>query len=154
MDYSPRLLRHSHLTDHTRYPEGIHVNHPSSTHLVLRLRRVQGTRSRPADFHSPPEFSSPSTPPRLQASTTTQPTLATKSSAPTHSYADTPSSPHQALKEFWAALDGASPVPAAADRVRSALASFKENPARRTATPPGARCVQLRTSWTTPSRRS
>lgn len=34
--------------------------------------------------------------------------------------------PHQALKEFWAALDGASPVPAAADRVRSALASFKE----------------------------
>lgn len=34
--------------------------------------------------------------------------------------------PHQALKEFWAALDGASPVPAAAERVRSALASFKE----------------------------
>ena len=53
MDYSPRLLRHSHLTTHTRYPEGIHVNHPSSTHPVLRLRRVQGTRSRPADFHSP-----------------------------------------------------------------------------------------------------
>ncbi len=34
--------------------------------------------------------------------------------------------PHQSLKEFWATLDGASPVPAAADRVRSALASFKE----------------------------
>ena len=134
MDYSPRLLRHSHLTDHTRYPEGIHANHPSSTHLVLRLRRVQGTRPRPADFHSPRNSRPPSTPPAL-ASLYNYPThisdeiLRAYSQLRGHAFL-----PHQALKEFWAALDGASPVPAAAERVRSALASSR-NPARRTQLP-------------------
>ena len=53
--------------------------------------------------------------------------------------------PHQALKEFWAALDGASPVPApqtaSAQRSRPSKKPFPKN-----ATPPGARCVQSRTS--------
>lgn len=60
--------------------------------------------------------------------------------------------PHQALKEFWAALDGASPVPAAATVFAPpSRLSKRLSPKRRAH--PGVPCVPSPTSWTTPSPR-
>ena len=59
--------------------------------------------------------------------------------------------PHQSLKEFWATLDGASPVPLIAYALPWPL-SRRLSPMRMT--PRGAPCARWPTSWTTPSPRS
>ena len=96
----------------------------------------------PADFHSPRNSSSPSTPPRLQASTTTPTALATKSSRALLTATRTRLPPPPGTQRILGSTRRR--IPRARRRRTRPLSAriLQRNPARRTQLP-GVRCVPV-----------
>ena len=93
MDYSPRLLRHSHLTDHTRIPGGDTCQSPDKREPCTPTSLSTRNSIAPLYHRFTPESSSSLTPPHWPVSTSTPLAPATKSSVLSRSYAATFSSP-------------------------------------------------------------